>query len=154
MSFIEVDENIFDSPSQTLVNTVNTVGVMGAGIALQFKRKVPGMFAAYRELFEKGELLPDRLHVYTWGEKQIVLFPTKVHWRDDSVLDMVTANLRLLASSYEALGITSLAIPPVGCGYGRLDYLLDIRPLMVELFEPLPIEVRCVFGGTAKVHCQ
>lgn len=154
MSFIEVDENIFDSPSQTLTVTTNCAGAMGAGVAYEFKMRVPGLYKAYRELLGLGELVSDRLHVYPWDQKQVLMFPTKVHWKDRSNKDQVLANLKNLAENYEKLGITSLAIVPVGCGLGGLDYLLDIRPTMVELFEPLPIEVRCVFGGRKKKECS
>ncbi len=79
--------NLFDSPAQTLVNTVNTVGVMGKGIALAFKQRYPEMYRQYRELCQAGELEVGKLFVYQAGDKIIVNFPTKKHWRSPSRIE-------------------------------------------------------------------
>lgn len=154
MAFVELDEDIFDTPCQTLAVTTNCYGVMGAGIAKAFRDKVPGLYQHYRELHAQKKLGINALFIYPWSgtDKQVLIFPTKYNPRENSSLTEVTHNLKLLGQTYESLGITSLAIPPVGCGLGNLDYLVDIRPVMEKVFGPLPIEVRCVFGGTRKKH--
>lgn len=147
MSFSEVDEDIFESAMQTIVVPVNVVGAMGKGLALAFRKRFPGLYGFYRKKVFKGKLGMHDLIVYPLEDgRQILLFPSKIHWRDPSNRDHVVGNLEKLARNFQDLGITSLAIPPVGCGLGQLEYEKDIREAMVRCFEHLPIEVRCVFG--------
>jgi O-acetyl-ADP-ribose deacetylase (regulator of RNase III) len=133
--------DLFDSGAQTLVNTVNTVGVMGKGIALEFKRRYPDMFADYQRRCAEGAV---RLgEPYLWRgllEPWIVNFPTKEHWRSASRIDDVERGLRFLADHLEQWGVASLAVPPLGAGSGGLDWL-SIGPTLYRHLEALPIPV-------------
>lgn len=134
-------ENIFKTQAQTLVCPVNTVGVMGAGLAKQFARRVSGLLLAYQRACRNKELTIKSLWTYSFGKNRKVLcFPTKIDWRNDSDIDWVEGNLKRLAEEYEYLEITSLAIPPVGCGKGNLDWG-DVKPLVIKYLDPLPIPV-------------
>jgi O-acetyl-ADP-ribose deacetylase (regulator of RNase III) len=136
-----VEGNLFLSPAQTLVNTVNTVGVMGKGIAKTFKAIYPEMYAAYAARCERGELAPGRLHLHRTPHKWILNFPTKRHWRQPSRLADIEAGLDAFVRGYEAQGITSVAFPQVGCGNGGLDWEGEVRPLMERRLADLPIDV-------------
>jgi len=109
-----------------LVNTVNTVGVMGKGIALQFKRAYPGMFRDYEKACKKGEVEVGRMHVWETGAldgpRFIINFPTKKHWRAKSRMSYIDDGLEDLARVIVAEGITSIAIPPLGAGNGGLPW--------------------------------
>lgn len=135
-----VTGNLFESPAQTLVNTVNTVGAMGKGVALQFKRYFPDMFAEYQRLCEEGKLQIGTLHVFRTPHKQVVNFPTKKHWRRPSELRYIEDGLKTFVRNYRELGVTSVAFPPLGCGNGELSYD-DVRPLMERYLFDLPIPV-------------
>jgi O-acetyl-ADP-ribose deacetylase (regulator of RNase III) len=108
------------------VNTVNTEGVMGKGVALQFAKKYPEMLAAYREACKTGEVQPGRMHIFERGEmfkpRYIINFPTKRHWRSPSRLEDIEAGLQALAQDIERLHIHSIALPPLGCGNGGLAW--------------------------------
>ncbi len=136
-----VEGNLFESPAQVLVNTVNTVGVMGKGIAYEFKRLFPGMFEQYRDLCERNELTIGRLWLYKTPNKWILNFPTKRHWRNPSRPEYIEAGLKTFAKSYGAMGIHSIAFPPLGCGNGQLDFGTQVQPLMEKYLRNLPIEV-------------
>jgi O-acetyl-ADP-ribose deacetylase (regulator of RNase III) len=135
-----VKGNLFESPAQTLVNTVNTVGVMGKGIALRFKQIYPEMFEEYQHLCEKGQLKIGMLHVYRTPNKLVLNFPTKESWRRPSRLSYIEAGLQRFRDSYREAGIQSVAFPPLGCGNGELDFD-DVRPLMESYLADLPIAV-------------
>ena len=132
--------DLFSSPAHVLVNTVNTVGVMGKGIALEFKNRYPEMFKVYQKtcddkLFDIGKLL-----LWKMNEKWILLFPTKKHWRSPSKLTYIEKGLEKFVQSYEKLGIESIAFPKLGCGNGGLDWD-DVRPIMEKYLKNLPIPV-------------
>jgi O-acetyl-ADP-ribose deacetylase (regulator of RNase III) len=135
-----VSGNLFESPAQTLVNTVNTVGVMGKGIALTFKTLFPEMFRDYQRLCEQGKLRIGSLHLFPTYSKIILNFPTKEHWRNPSKISYIEAGLETFVSTYEEAGIHSIAFPPLGCGNGELDFSV-VRPLMERYLAPLPIRV-------------
>lgn len=135
-----VQGNLFESPAQTLVNTVNTVGAMGKGIALQFKQYFPAMFAEYHQLCLSGKLEIGTLHIYHAPRKKILNFPTKQDWRRPSKLEYIEAGLDTFVRIYQEAGIQSVAFPPLGCGNGELNYA-DVRPLMERYLRPLPIPV-------------
>ncbi|HHE46871.1 MAG TPA: Appr-1-p processing protein, partial [Bacteroidetes bacterium] len=107
---------------EALVNTVNTVGIMGRGIALQFKKAFPENFKLYKASCDRGELELGRMHVYVRGgfqnPKYIINFPTKKHWRNKSSLDTIEAGLRDLLRVIKEYNIQSIAIPPLGSGLG------------------------------------
>jgi len=137
-----VSGNLFEAPVQTLVNTVNTVGVMGKGIALTFRQIYPEMFEVYRDICEQGKLDIGTLYLYRDPDvnKLVLNFPTKKHWRNPSKLEYIEAGLRGFVRMYEQAGIHSIAFPPLGCGNGELNFA-DVRPLMERYLSPLPIRV-------------
>ena len=133
--------NLLRADVDALVNTVNTVGVMGKGIALQFKRAYPAMFRAYEDAVQAGEVKLGK--VYVWdtnqmtGPRFIINFPTKKHWRARSRLTDIEAGLGDLIRVVRELGIKSIAVPPLGCGNGGLDWA-DVEPRIVKAFAALP----------------
>ena len=133
--------NLFESPAQTLVNTVNTVGVMGKGIALTFKQIYPEMFSEYQELCESGQFKIGRLFLYRTPNKLILNFPTKKDWRHPSKPEYIEAGLKRFTEIYQAAGIRSIAFPPLGCGNGELDFESTVRPIMEDYLAELPIPV-------------
>lgn len=136
-----VKGDLFQSPAQVLVNTVNTVGVMGKGIALEFKRLFPEMFKQYRDLCETGNLSIGTLWLYKTPNKWVLNFPTKTHWRQPSRIEYIEAGLEKFAETYSKMGIHSIAFPPLGCGNGQLDFETEVQPLMERYLRKLPIEV-------------
>ena len=138
--------NLLDADVDALVNTVNTVGVMGKGLALQFKRAYPAMFRDYARAAQSGELEVGRMHVWETGELQgpryIINFPTKRHWRQGSRLDDIEHGLTDLVRVVRALGIRSVAVPPLGCGNGGLGWA-QVEPLITHALAPLAgVDVR------------
>jgi O-acetyl-ADP-ribose deacetylase (regulator of RNase III) len=136
-----VQGNLFTSPAQTLVNTVNTVGVMGRGIARTFKRIYPEMFQEYQRLCEEHELTIGRLYLYKTTHKWVMNFPTKRHWRQPSRVEDVEAGLESFVARYADHGIASIAFPQLGCGNGGLDWEQQVRPLMERYLAALSIDV-------------
>lgn len=129
-----------------IVNTVNCVGVMGKGIALQFKNKWPENFRAYAAACKLGEVKVGRMFVHDTGgllkPNFIINFPTKDHWRGKSHLAFIRDGLVDLAQQVRHLGITSIAVAPLGCGNGGLDWEI-VRPLIETTFAELPdVDVR------------
>jgi O-acetyl-ADP-ribose deacetylase (regulator of RNase III) len=122
----EAQGNLLDADVDALVNTVNTVGVMGKGIALQFKRAFPAMFRDYAHAAEAGELRLGQMHVWPTGQltgpRYVINFPTKGHWRAQSKLVDIERGLVDLTRVLRELRITSVAIPPLGCGNGGLTW--------------------------------
>jgi O-acetyl-ADP-ribose deacetylase (regulator of RNase III) len=122
----ESDGNLLDADVDALVNTVNTVGVMGKGIALQFRRAYPDMFATYKRAVKTGEVELGRMQVWPTesptGPRYVINFPTKGHWRAGSRMVDIERGLQDLVRVVRELGIRSLALPPLGCGNGGLDW--------------------------------
>lgn len=133
--------NLFHSPAQTLVNTVNTVGVMGKGIAAVFKKLYPEMYQEYRRLCKAGKLNIGKLYVYRTPNKIIVNFPTKKHWRNRSKVEYIEAGLEEFVRSYTNYGISSVSFPQLGCGNGELDWERQVQPVMERCLKDLPIPV-------------
>jgi O-acetyl-ADP-ribose deacetylase (regulator of RNase III) len=136
-----VKGDLFQAPAQVLVNTVNTVGVMGKGIALDFRRLFPEMFEQYRALCEAGTFQIGTLWLYKTPNKWVLNFPTKKHWREPSRVEYIEAGLKKFVTSYASMGIHSIAFPPLGCGNGQLDFATQVQPLMEKYLHNLPIEV-------------
>lgn len=133
--------NLFEADVQTLVNPVNCVGVMGKGLALQFKKQLPAMFQDYVGRCQRGEVNLGLPYLYQSPQPPHILnFPTKDHWRSKSKLCSITDGLVYLTEHYEAWGITSLAVPALGCGYGQLDWQ-TVKPILEQYLNPLPIPV-------------
>ena len=127
--------------TDAIVNTVNCVGVMGKGIALQFKHKWPENFKAYARACKDGIVRPGHMFIFDAGglvkPHYIINFPTKRDWREKSKIEYIDAGLRDLVHQVERLKIMSLAIPPLGCGNGGLNWN-SVRDRIVRVFEKLP----------------
>jgi len=132
--------DILRSEAEALVNTVNCVGVMGRGIALQFKNAYPDNFKAYAAACRRGEVQPGRMFLFETGQltlpHYIVNFPTKRHWRGKSRMEDIVAGLTALAELIRTKGIRSIAIPPLGSGLGGLDWA-EVRPRIEAGLRPL-----------------
>ncbi|HEX5495346.1 MAG TPA: macro domain-containing protein [Mycobacteriales bacterium] len=114
--------NLLESTAQTLVNTVNCVGIMGKGIALAFKHRYPDMFKDYVRRCDRGEVRLGEPYLFRADDHLIVNFPTKRHWRAVSRLEDIVTGLHYLENHYRQWGITSIAVPPLGCGNGQLEW--------------------------------
>ncbi|MEK6704063.1 MAG: macro domain-containing protein [Planctomycetota bacterium] len=143
--------NLLNAEAEALVNTVNCVGVMGKGIALQFKQAYPEMNKAYEKACERGEIVPGRVQMWPTGAlsgpKYIINFPTKREWFRKSSYGDIQSGLVSLVAEIRRLGITSIAVPPLGCGNGGLSWA-KVRPMIVEAFAVIP-EVRVLLFAPA-----
>lgn len=123
-------DDILAADAEALVNTVNCVGVMGRGIALQFRKAFPENFKTYKAACDKRELRPGKMFIHDLDRlsnpRYIINFPTKDHWRGKSQLSYVESGLDALVQAVRRLKIRSLAIPPLGCGLGGLEWS-DVR---------------------------
>jgi O-acetyl-ADP-ribose deacetylase (regulator of RNase III) len=140
-----IEGDIFSSPAQVIVNTVNTVGVMGRGLALAFKQRYPEMFACYRTVCEKRQLKTGKLMLWYAPDHWILLFPTKEHWRNPSKLKYIENGLIKFVNTYADKNITSIAFPRLGCGNGELNWD-DVCLLMERYLKPLPIDIYVYLG--------
>jgi O-acetyl-ADP-ribose deacetylase (regulator of RNase III)/uncharacterized protein YwgA len=133
--------NLFDSGAQTLVNTVNCVGVMGKGVAEQFKLRFPAMFEDYKGRSDRKAVRLGEPYLYRdQSGARIINFPTKDHWRSPSRLADIERGLDYLAAHASQWGITSIALPPLGCGNGGLEWS-EVGPLIYRKLCELPIDV-------------
>ena len=132
--------NIFESSCSTIVNIVNCVGVMGKGIALEFKKKYPEMFMEYVLKCDRGQVKPGVPYIYQDNKTSILNFPTKDHWRSPSRLAYVVDGLDWFVENYEKYGIKSIAFPPLGCGNGGLAWSV-VGPVMYQKLAKLPIDI-------------
>ncbi len=125
--------NLLTADVEALVNPVNTKGVMGKGLALQFKKAFPENFAEYERACRAGEVTTGRVHVVPRlaSPRYIINFPTKNHWRQPSKLDYVREGMKDLLEHIQRLGIRSVAMPPLGCGNGGLDWRV-VRPVIID----------------------
>ncbi len=143
--------DLFASKAQTLVNTVNCVGIMGKGIALEFKNQFPEMFRDYEKRCKAGQVKLGRPYLYKdLVGKWVLNFPTKGHWRSVSRLDDIVEGLRYLIAHYREWGITSIAVPPLGCGHGQLEWKVVGPTLYRHLNElSIPVELYAPHGTPA-----
>ncbi len=144
--------DILNSNAQTLINTVNCVGVMGKGIALEFKNRFPDMFDDYVERCDRGGVKPGVPYLYkALFPPQIINFPTKDHWKSISKVSEIERGLKHLIEHYNEWGITSLAIPPLGCGNGQLEWRV-VGPLIYRFVKdmPIPVEMYAPYGTHPK----
>ena len=147
--------NIFEVGAQAIVNPINTVGTMGAGLALEFKKRYPQMFRFYKEACDKKEVRTGQIWVWrerrleeiTLPDGRIVLepewimnFPTKQHWQKPSKLEWIESGLDDLRKRVTMNGIESVALPALGCGYGGLKFEL-VEKLVYEKLDGLPAHV-------------
>lgn len=133
--------DVLRADAEALVNTVNCVGVMGRGIALQFRKAFPDNFKAYKAVCDREELQPGKMLVHDLGRltnpRLIINFPTKRHWRGKSRMADVEAGLRALVEEVRIRRLRSIAIPPLGCGLGGLDWR-QVKARITEAFDSLP----------------
>jgi O-acetyl-ADP-ribose deacetylase (regulator of RNase III) len=139
---VEIAEgDLLEQRVDAIVNAVNTVGVMGKGIALQFRRKWPANYKAYEAACKRKEVIPCKMFVFDNGElvepKYIINFPTKRHWRQPSRISDIECGLVDLVFQVKSLKIKSIAIPALGCGNGGLNWS-DVKPRIEAAFEELP----------------
>ncbi len=140
--------NILESKSQTLVNTVNCIGVMGKGIALEFKKMFPDMFEDYKVRCDSNEVKPGVPYLYkSLVDPQIVNFPTKNHWRSLSKIEDIEKGLDILTKNIKKWNVTSISIPPLGCGNGQLLWT-QVGPLIYNYVKNIniPVELYAPFG--------
>lgn len=133
--------NLFTSNSKIIVNAVNTVGVMGKGIAADFKKYYPEMFQQYKLLCDKGLFDIGTLFLYKTSNKWVLNFPTKKHWRGKSTLEYIEKGLSKLVSDATKLQITDIAMPKIGCGNGGLEWETEVKPLVEKYLKKAPINV-------------
>lgn len=133
--------NLLAADAEALVNTVNCVGYMGKGIALQFKQAFPANFKAYEKACHAHEVKPGRMFIFETGSmvnpRYIINFPTKRHWRGKSRIEDIESGLKALIADVKRLGIRSIAVPPLGSGLGGLDWNV-VRPMIEKAFAELP----------------
>lgn len=140
--------DIFESRAQTLVNTVNTVGVMGKGIALGFRKRFLEMYEDYLLRCERHEVRLGEPYLYRRiTPPNIINFPTKEHWRSVSRLDDIVRGLHFLEAQIDKWGVTSLAVPPLGCGEGQLEWRV-VGPTLYRYLSRfgIPVELFAPFG--------
>lgn len=137
--------NLFDCATevQTLVNTVNTRGVMGKGLALEFRQRYPAMYKDYRRRCREGRVRVGEPYLYAAQHPWVLNFPTKDDWRRPSRLEWIEAGLQYFVEHYAEWGITSIAFPQLGAQLGGLPWEA-VRPLMQRYLDPLPIRVLIV----------
>jgi O-acetyl-ADP-ribose deacetylase (regulator of RNase III) len=137
----EAHGNLLEADVDALVNTVNTAGIMGKGIALQFRRAYPEMFKTYSRAAKRGEVTLGSMHVWATdlmtGPRFIINFPTKGHWRSSSKIGDIDRGLDDLVRVIQDHGIRSIAIPPLGCGNGGLAWS-EVEPLIRRKLEAVP----------------
>jgi len=136
--------NLLDEHTEALVNTVNTVGVMGKGIALQFKHQFPENYKAYKDAAAKNDIVTGKVQVVPiqemHGTKYIINFPTKQHWRNPSKIAWIEEGLTDLHQQIIKYNIKSIALPPLGCGNGGLKWD-NVKPLIEKLLANLNINI-------------
>lgn len=121
--------DIFNSDCEYLINPVNTVGVMGKGLALQFKEKFPENFNKYKKYCNSKDFTVGKLLIITENDKKIINFPTKIHWKDKAKLKFIEDGLEKLKIAIEKRNIKSVAMPKIGCGLGELDWNTVFREI-------------------------
>jgi O-acetyl-ADP-ribose deacetylase (regulator of RNase III) len=132
----KIKGNIFNTSCQTLVNTVNCVGVMGRGIALECKLRFPDMFKKYKKFCEKKLIKPGSLQLCNISKPWILNFPTKIHWKDPSKIEFLEKGLDKFKNEYSKKNITSIAFPLLGASLGGLSEEL-VYKTMIKYLEPL-----------------
>ena len=147
--------DILESEAQTLVNTVNCVGVMGKGIALAFKKRFPDMYKDYVGRCKLGQIKLGQPYLYRRSQKPwIVNFPTKEHWRSIASLNAIIRGMQYLREHYKEWGITSIAVPPLGCGEGQLEWRV-VGPTLYRYLKQMDIPVTLYAPyGTPSVETQ
>ena len=159
MSYIEKKGNIFNSSAMAVVNTVNCVGAMGKGIALDFKLRFPEMFKEYQQICFRHLLKPGQILPYTKSKPIILNFAIKDNWKDPSRVEWIEETLQKFVDNYHSMGITSVAFPWMGAMNGGLPfetiqeltrkYLSNLEDIAVEVYEFDP-DVPCSLYNSLK----
>lgn len=159
--------DMFSENVEAIVNTVNCVGVMGKGVALEFKRRWPNNYKAYKRLCDEKRIKPGKMFVHELssllgedGPRFLINFPTKNHWRGKSKISYITDGLDDFVHQVRRYGIRSVALPPLGCGNGGLDWaevkplieskLADLPEVEVVVFEPKDASTSVEFEGNVE----
>lgn len=152
MPIIFKDGDMFSEPVEALVNTVNCVGVMGKGVALEFKKRWPENFKFYKKACDAKQLRPGMILTFDTNQlfsgdapRYLVNFPTKDHWRSPSRIEYIESGLDALLIEIEKHRIKSIAMPPLGCGNGGLDWS-EVRPLILSKLAVLEDVDIIIFG--------
>lgn len=133
--------DLFESKADAIVNPINCVGVMGGGLALEFKNRYPEMFKVYVDLCKAGHLTPGTIYGHRPPSGPVVLnFPTKDHWKDPSLIKYIHEGLPELISTMRDMDLKSVAIPALGCGLGGLNWA-DVEPVIRKAFKDTDLEV-------------
>lgn len=137
----EYPHSVFDAPADTITNTINTEGVMGAGLALEFRLRFPSMFRDYRERCRRGQVVPGRPYIYsTPGTLRILNFPTKADWRHPSKMAWIREGLEWISENHASRSIETLALPKLGANQGGLPWP-EVEGQISEVLGPEEIEV-------------
>ena len=147
MNYTFTTNNIFHSNCAALVDAVNTVGVKGAGLALQFKQKFPKSYNEYRQYCLSGKMHVGKVLISQEKNILIIHFPTKRDWRDPSQIEWIDKGLHDLIAQVNSREIESIAIPSIGCGLGGLNWS-DVRPMIIAACRDIP-DCRVEIFGTA-----
>lgn len=137
--------NIFSSDKQTIVNTINCVGVMGKGVALGFRLRYPKMYEKYKEYCDSKQIAIGKLWLYKQpqeGTQWVLNFPTKFHWKYPSKMEYIEAGLQKFVDTYEEKGVTSIAFPLLGTHNGGLDKI-EVLDMMLSYLKKcsIPIDI-------------
>lgn len=127
--------NVFESEAQTIVNTVNCLGVMGKGIALEYKKRYPEMFIKYKQLCDKKLFNIGQLWLYKTENKWILNFPTKLDWRNKTEIEYLELGLKKFVNEYKIKGITSIGFPLLGANNGGIDPKVSLNIMCKYLQE-------------------
>lgn len=136
-----VETDIFQSSAQVLVNPVNTVGAMGKGLALEFKKQYPQMYPQYRKYCLDDTLTVGKLYLFKSDDKWILNFPTKKDWREPSEIAYIEQGLDKFVDTYQEKEIESISFPQLGVRNGGLNWEDEVKPLMEKYLSDLPITV-------------
>ena len=164
MSYKEIKGNIFNSNAQAIVNTVNCVGAMGKGIALDFKLRYPEMFKEYQKICFRHMLKPGQILPYTKSSPIILNFAIKDDWKDPSKVEWIEETLQKFVAKYHSMGISSIAFPWMGAMNGGLPfetiksltrkYLSDLNDIDVEVYEFDPDEPCALYRTLEKIVAE
>lgn len=131
-----IKDDLLESKAHALVNPVNTVGVMGKGLALEFKKQYPKNYSWYKELCDDKSIFVGKVYGFYENNKLIINFPTKEHWKNPSKLEWIEKGLLDLKDFILKCNVKSIAIPALGCGNGGLDWN-EILPRITDTFKDL-----------------
>ena len=136
-----VTGNVFNTPAKTIVNTVNCMGVMGAGLALEYKLRYPKMFEAYELQCKEKKIKIGKPTLYEYNDRRWILnFPTKIHWKHPSKLEFIREGLHYFEQNYTKRDFQSIAFPKLGTSHGGLEWR-DVKKVMEEHLSNLSIDV-------------